>query len=211
MSDYTTLADVKNALSATGTSFLDTDISRAITAASKAIDEACGRFFYAGTGQTRVYTATRRVGRYHAFSLTDSTLEIDDLTTLTTLKVDIDGDGTYETTWTRNTEFYLDPPNASVDSQPYERVILRAQNGACFPAWDNAIQIVGDFGWPSVPTEVTQYAVLFTTQLLLRTREAPFGVLMAGVEIGAMTRISRFDPDFDRLLGHLVKPHQLIA
>lgn len=206
MSDYITSADVKTALAATGTTYLDADISRAITAASKAIDEACGRFFFAATGQTRVYTASQ-MGRWS----TDTTLEIDDLTTLTTLKVDQDGDGTYETTWTRGTDFYLDPPNASVDSKPYERVVILPQSGQRFPRWPNAVQVAGDFGWPSVPEEVKQYCVIFTTQLLLRTRQAPFGVLMAGMEIGAVTRISRFDPDFDRLLGNLAKPARLFA
>ncbi len=80
-----------------------------------------------------------------------------------------------------------------------------------FPTWDNGVQIVGSFGFATTPPEVKQYTKIFAAQLLLRSRQAPFGILMAGVEVGAMTRLSRFDPDFDRLLGHLVKPSMLIA
>ena len=212
MTDYITSTDLKTALSATGTSYLDADISRAITAASRAIDEACGRFFYASTGSTFVYTAPIApiAPGFYGYQ-PDTVLEIDDLTTLTSLKVDMDGDGAYETTWTLNTDFYLDPPNNPNVSKPYERVVIRVQSGKVFPTWDNAVQVIGNFGWSAVPTEVTQDCTIYATQLLLRTRQAPFGVLMAGMEIGSVTRISRFDPDFNRLLGHLVKPTQILA
>lgn len=210
--DYTTATDVKSALSASGTTYLDSDLATAITSASRAIDEACGRFFYPLTGSTFVYTAPVApiAPGFYGYR-TDYELEIDDLTTLTSLKVDMDGDGAYETIWTLNTDFYLDPPNHPNLSKPYERVIIRPQQGKVFPTWDNAVQVIGDFGWSAVPDEVTQYCKIYATQLLLRTRQAPFGVLMAGIEIGSVTRISRFDPDFNRLLGHLVKPTQLIA
>jgi len=208
-SDYVTRADILNALSATGTTYANDDIDDAITAASRAIDEACGRFFYT-TAATAVYTPGDCPTPYGGYAA-ELALDIDDLSTLTSVKVDQDGDGTYETTWTNGTEFYLDPQNASLVSKPYERIVLRSQSGARFPGWANSVQVIGTFGWSTTPAEVTQYCKLFATQLMLRSRQAPFGVLMAGIEVAAATRISRYDPDFDRLLGHLVKPHRLIA
>lgn len=127
------------------------------------------------------------------------------------MTLDLDGDGVYETTWTRDVEFYLDPPNAAADDRPYERICLRPQKGKFFPAWPNAVKVTAQFGWPDVPPQVTEYAFIFAAQLLMRTRQAPFGVQMAGLEIGSSARISRFDPDFDRLLGKFVRPARLIA
>ncbi len=128
-----------------------------------------------------------------------------------TLNVDTSGNGSYDTTWTDGVDFYLDPPNAPLVGMPFERVVIPRHSGQVFPTWNNAIQIIGSFGFATTPPEVKQYTKIFAAQMLLRSRQAPFGILMAGVEVGAMTRLSRFDPDFDRLLGHLVKPSQLIA
>jgi hypothetical protein len=215
MSDYATITELKTALSASGTTYLDADLTKAVGAASRAIDHATGRQFYSSPA-TAVYTADypgwNRYNRFPSPFL--RTLEIDDINSLTSLKVDVDGDGTYETTWTSGTDFYLDPPNAptmGAYAMPYERVVLPIHSGQVFPAWDNAVQVIGNFGFATTPPEVNEYCTILAAQLLLRTRQAPFGIVMAGVEIGAMTRLSRFDPDFDRLLGHLVKPSQLIA
>ncbi len=207
---YATREELKQALSASGTTYLDDDLDDALNAASRAIDDVTDRRFFPTT-ETRVYTADYPHGRWAYPSYAIQTLEIDDLNTLTTLKVDNDGDGVYETTWVNGTDFLLDPPNAPLIGYPYERVLLSRHGGQVFPVWNDAIQIAGSFGFATCPPEVKQYTKIFAAQLMLRSRQAPFGILMAGVEIGAMTRLSRFDPDFDRLLGHLVKPSQLIA
>lgn len=205
---YATASELKYTLDALNTTYMDDDIDDALNAASRAIDEACGRRFFPST-ETRVYTAGfyRRSFNYQVVC----DLEIDDLNTLTSLTVDTNGDGTYDQTWTVGTDFYLDPPNAPLEGWPYTRIMLSRTSGRTFPTWDNAVQIVGSFGWAETPAEVKQYCKIFAAQLLLRSREAPFGVLMAGSEVGTSARIARFDPDFERMLGHLVKPHQLIA
>lgn len=218
---YVTRDEVLYALDASASTYMSDDVDDAINAASRAIDEACGQRFYPST-ETRVYTATGYLGTGYGYgyrygygpavyaSLVRD-LEIDPLNALTSLQVDRDGDGVYEETWTVGTDFFLDPPNNPLKGYPYTRVVLTRNAGKTFPTVDNGVQIAGSFGWAETPDEVKQYCKIFATQLLLRSREAPFGVLMAGSEVGTSTRIARFDPDFERMLGHLVKPYQLIA
>lgn len=205
---YVTRDELLYSLDSSSATYMDDDVDDAINAASRAIDEACGQRFFPTT-ETRVYTAPCYPSRWYLSNLRD--LEIDPLNDLTSLMVDMDGDGTYEETWVEGTDFYLDPPNNPLKGYPYTRVVLYRNAGRRFPVWDNAIQIAGSFGWAETPVEVKQYCKIFASQLLLRSREAPFGVLMAGSEVGTSARIARFDPDFERMLGHLVKPYQLIA
>jgi hypothetical protein len=208
---YVTSAEVKSSLDASGTTYMDDDVDDAINAASRAIDEACGQRFFPST-ETRVYTVPCHPSRWYVQQVYGhGDLEIDPLNALTSLKVDKDGDGTYEETWVEGTDFYLDPPNNPLKGYPYTRVALIRNAGRFFPTVDNGVQIAGSFGWAETPVEVKQYCKIFAAQLLLRSREAPFGVLMAGSEVGTSARIARFDPDFARMLGHLVKPYQLIA
>jgi hypothetical protein len=208
---YATRAELLSTLDASGTTYLDDDLDDALNAACRAIDQAAGRRFFP-SDETRTYTAEIPCGSWGLYrTRRQPTLEIDDLNTLETLKVDTDGDGVYETTWVEGTDFYLDPPNAPLLNLPYERVVIPYQSGRVFPLWDNAIQIVGSFGFALTPPEVKQYAKILAAQLLIRSRQAPFGIIQAGTEIGSTTRLSRFDPDFNRLLGDLIKPHQLVA
>ncbi len=214
--EYVTSTQLKASNQVTGT-YADTDYTNACSAASLAIEVACGdgttprKFWLDSVDQARVYTAPVPYGYWRGAYSNVSELDIEDLTTLTSLTLDLDGDGVYETTWTNGTQFYLDPPNGPNDSRPYERVCLRPQSGLFFPAWPNSIKVTGKFGWPTVPPQVTEYAYILASQFLMRVRQAPYGVIMAGVEIGASARISRFDPDFERLLGKFCKPARLIA
>jgi len=223
MNEYVTAAQLKTSDQVTGT-YADTEYTNAAAAASRAIEEACGseeqpRKFWADPSPVdRYYTAPVRYGAYAGAYSNVLFLDVDDIAPSVggtvvgcTVTVDLDGDGVYETTWTQGTEYYLDPVNAVADDRPFERICLRSLSGAVFPAWPNAVKVTAHFGWPSVPPQVTQYAYIFAAQLLMRTRQTPFGIQMAGIEIGSSARISRHDPDFDRLLGKFVRPARLIA
>jgi hypothetical protein len=118
--DYLTSTALKATLSLTGETYADDDIGLAITAASRAIDNACKRRFYADAdaNQVRYYTPTGR----HLIS-------IHDLITLTELASGF-GDDSFGTTWTENTDFILEPLNADSDAKPWTSI--RAIRG-CFP------------------------------------------------------------------------------
>lgn len=188
--DYTTLAIVKDALGLTVNTY-DTRLARHITSASRAIDDICDRRFYldADALQVRYYTPTGT-----------GPLFIDDLTTLGSVKVDSGYDGLYATTWTRGTEYTLEPGNAAADGWPFTRIKLRGRSGSVWYGDTNYVKVTGQFGWPSVPYPIAEATVIVTVKLFKRP-ETPFGIMTAGVEQATAMRIASNDPDV-RMLTH---------
>lgn len=191
---YVTSDELKATLGLTGETFADTDIVRAINAASRLIDSFCGqRFWKDPSDVTRQFTAT-------GFDTFDFGLP---LATLTTFKTDQDQDGTYETTWTVNTDFWLTPDNAAADGVPHTGVL---RNGTVasnvFPTWQaGGVQVVGKWGWAAPPDTVVEACILQATRLLKRAREAPFGIAGLAFEGGGIRLSARLDPDVELLLA----------
>jgi hypothetical protein len=197
---YVTIDSLKETLSLTGQTNIDPNIGLAIETASRAIDLAAGRRFYLDTTD-RYYTA--------AWGACD--IEIGDTQSVTSVTIDTNGDGSYETTWTQGTDFLLDPVNAPVYGEPYTRLTLRRPGGRRFPTYQNAIKVSGSFGWAVPPVGVRQYAAILAAKLLRRPTDAPFGFVLSGNDLGTITRLARTDPDFDILMGPYVNIRQLVA
>jgi hypothetical protein len=189
--DYVSLAEIKNTLELANLTYADNDLRTAITAASRGIDDYCGRQFTSGgTAEVRYYTAS------HA-----TYLPIDDLVSLGTMKTDYDGDGVYETTWTVNTDFLLEPQNAPAYSKPYDQIrILYPRSSLRFPPYAGGVQITGQFGWSEPPAAIKQATIILSERLLQRARSAPFGVVGIGFDNVAV-RIPTVDPDVSFLLS----------
>ncbi len=203
MADYLTLQEVKNAQELIGFSFADYDAQMAISAASNGIEQYCGRRFDLSSG-----TATR----YYS-PLEPGELNIDDLVCTTygaTVQADYSGDGTFSTTWTRNTDYFLEPLNAQADTWPYETIRLSRRSNWRFPVWYRSISVTGQFGWPSVPQNVKEATMIMSVRLLKRAREAPFGVAAIGFD-GAAVRIARVDPDVAFLLDNWVRGYGVLV
>jgi len=199
MSDYTTSAELKASLSIMSTTY-DADIALAITAASRGIDNLCHRFFYqhdASNDEVFYYTPTSRI-----------ILAIDDLLSLTTLKLDTDGNGTFETTLTLNTDFVLEPLNAAEESRPFEWIRIHPNGSYALPmGYPRSVELTGRFGWTSVPYEIEQACQILAAQLLKRTRDtAVYGfVSLPGLEINQVARIGKSDPHITALLEPFIK------
>lgn len=200
---YVTAAQLKATLSITGTTF-DADVDAVINAASRMIDGETGRRFWldANASQTQVYTPNsyRR-------------LMIDDLVTLTTLSVDHDGDGVYEETWTQGTDFVLEPFNAPSESpaRPYESILARRHGSRYFPYYspasyvEAAVQVIGRFGWSTVPPDIALATSILAAKLFKRSREAPFGIVGFHADSSVAMRISAKDPDVHNLLQGYIR------
>jgi len=188
---YVTLAALKATLSISATTWND-DLTAAIAAASRAIDEECGRRFYADDDATSVRYYTPNVASH---------LTIDDLAALTSVYIDTAGTGSYTTLWTAGTHFHLSPYNAAEDGWPYTELEVRGQSGAYLPCYTKSVKVTGQFGWPTVPNAIAQATGILAARLFKRAREAPFSVFGMGVD-GSAVRISRTDPD----VAMLVKP-----
>ena len=197
MTLYASTAQIKAALRITD-SVDDSLINMAGSAASELIDGYCGRTF--GTVSTTRYYAAE-----------DATvLQVDDLagTAVTIATSDYDPPQ-WEVTWA-TTDYQLEPLNAVVDglSWPYTRI--RAVGDYLWPFDDHEIgvRITGVFGWPSVPSVITQAAVIQASRIFKRL-DSPLGVAGFG-DMGAIRVSRQLDPDVSQLVAPYVR-HRGIA
>lgn len=191
---YLTLASLKATLTMTGTTFADADVTLAIGAASRAVDHVTGRRFWLDTG-----TANVRYYTPQSYGL----LQIDDLVAMTSVAIDRSGTGTFSESWTSGTDYVLEPYNnpSAQPARPYETLRVRILSGRWLPTYiEQSVKITGQFGWSSVPDDVTAATSILAAKLLRRTREAPFGIVTAGIDSGVAMRIARTDPDVYTLL-----------
>lgn len=186
---YVTLADVKAALRITDTVDDDLLVSL-VTTASRRIDNRCGRRFYADTAATaRVYEAQ-----------STNVVICDDISTTTSLvvKVDDDGDGSFETTLTSGTDYQLEPLNALAKGNPISQ--LRG-TGRAFPrssVGQALVQVTAKWGWPSVPDPIAEATRLLVLRQFRRF-DSPLGVAGFG-DLGAIM-VRNLDPDIEALIA----------
>lgn len=150
---------------------LDFEMALAIETASRQIDEACSRKFWRGT-DTRTYEAC---GPYQ--------VDVDDLVSVTTLKTDNAGDGTFETTISA-ADYQLLPVNPVqyTERWPYDTIRMVGSTTLPYAYWPgrtDRVQVVGVFGWPTVPRAVQQACLILSAELL-KLKDAPFGVAGMG-------------------------------
>lgn len=191
MSDYVQLAALKATLGITGTGY-DTDLTAAISAASRVIDERTGRRFYpdADANQQRKF-----------LPLNPGYCVIDDLCQFTSLDAQ-------DSSWTLDQDFYLEPLNAAADGRPYTaiRTIARpfiftlAELTAGWAGFDGRITVTGMWGWASTPPAITEAAGILATRYFKRSREAPFGIVGLGADVQAI-RLGHTDPDVAEMVA----------
>lgn len=190
---YVSAVELKATLELSGETFADNDIDLAVSAASRSIDNLCGRRFWpdADATQVRYYTPEDR-----------GCLNVDDLVELTSLKTDPGGDGTFDETWSLDTDFVLLPLNAATDGRPWMRIEAHPNGSYRMPVgFPRSVKITGKFGWTAVPDEIKLATTVLASKLMRRAREAPFGVVAFGLDSGAAMRIARSDPDVMGLIS----------
>lgn len=129
MNSYCSIADVKGTLGISSTTD-DTIMRKMCEAASRAIDTYTNRFFY-------VQSATKYFDGHIP-------LWVDDLLSITTIKTDEDGDGTFENTLTVTTDYLLYPLN----SLPKTKVALSVDSGyGGFGIFKKGCEIAGLWGY----------------------------------------------------------------
>lgn len=188
---YCTLAEVKSALRITDSTD-DTLLEKSIEGASRRIDGYTGRFFYQDTATIQLYARD-----IYGLQLQN------DLVSVTTLKTDDDGDGTFETTWTANTDYQLQPLNATLQTRPYNRVI--AVGGKTFPIMVlpelPGVEINGVWGWSAIPDDVREACVLLSMRGFARYNAALGVVGFADMAI----QVRSVDPDVRDMLSPYVQ------
>jgi hypothetical protein len=188
---YCTLSELKAALRITDNTD-NTLLENCIEAASRRIDGYCGRYFYRQTATVKM------------FAHDDLSVFLrDDLVSITTLSTDDDGDGTFETVWTANTDYALEPYDANLLGIPYFRIT--AVGGKTFPMFTvpplPGVQVTGRWGYPSTPEDVREACVLLAMRGFARYNSA-LGV----VGFGDMAlQVRAVDPDVRDFLNQYRK------
>jgi hypothetical protein len=169
---------------------LSTRIVDAIPAAQQLIDGDTGRTFEASTR-----TITFGADDWHE-------LRVPDLVSVTTLKVDDNDDGVFETTIAAS-GYELDTLHTSQPGWPYEVVRLLDRSWPMHGRRRRRIEIVGSWGWSAVPSPINQACALLAARIAQRPSRALFGIEAAG-EMGGYIRSQ--DPDYLHLIGQFRKP-----
>jgi hypothetical protein len=184
---YCSLNQVKASLRIPASDTVDDALlTLAINAASRDIDQATERQFFSASA-TRIYTPR------------DSYItDIDDLVSLTTLKTSTAADGIFDTTWTA-TDYQLEPLNGIAGGMAVPFDSIRAVGNFTYPisGGEATVQVTGVFGFATVPVAIEQATVLLASRIFKRN-DSPGGVMGFG-DIGVV-RVSRIDPDIDRLI-----------
>lgn len=170
---YCTVDALKSRLGIPLTSTVDDyELHAACFSASRAIEHDCERHFWrTASAEARTFTP----GDAYCLKLP----EFSDLVSVTTLKTDDSGDGTYDITWA-STDFQLWPGNSSAapEPRPYTRVL--AVGSYTFPTLTvtgrtDRVEITGVWGWASVPWGIKQAALIAAADTY-KLKDAPFGV-----------------------------------
>ena len=190
--DTVTITDITDVID-------DATLESVITAISRAIDNITDRRFYRNTvDETRYYTLD-------SGECNDSTIFFcpDDIGSITTLKMDQDGDRTYEETWTTS-DYDLMPYNASADGWPYTWIETTPQGDYSFSRMRKGIEIIGKFGFASSTPATIKEACLLLALKLFKRKDAVFG--MAGAaDLGTIVAMARrailADSEIQLMLG----------
>lgn len=99
-------------------------------------------------------------------------VDVDDLVSVTSIKVDEDADGDFadETAWDAS-EYELLPRNAALGSEarPYWQIAATPWGARRF---SNRVEVTGVWGWPAVPEAIKRATIHLTAILRLETPRA---------------------------------------
>jgi hypothetical protein len=196
---YATPAQIKSRLSIPAADTAsDVELQQACRAASRMVEAYCGRIFWRGLAESRVFDAHSlseiRFGPYN------------DLVSVSGVSTDLDGDGVFESAWSASSWQLLPVSTAGPEPRPYTALSVIASGTAStllWPYWAypwvrrGRIQITGVFGWPAVPAAVGEATRVLAAEIF-RTKDAPLGLASFG-EAG-LARVRR-NPIVDDLLA----------
>ncbi len=203
---YTDLTSVKAAIGiAASDTADDTPLEAAVEAASRQIDAHVGKgrkFWQDGTVVARVY-----------YPCDPLICFVDDISTTTGLivKTDNDGDGTFETTLTIDTDFMVWPRNAAAEypARPWQAIRLVNTSNSFVQTTTGrpSVQVTAKFGWAAVPRAVERACVM-QARAIFKAPDTTFGVFAAGLD-GQARNIPALDPVARALLEDFVRWQQV--
>ena len=184
---YCTLNELKASLRIPVSDTIDDYLLElAVEAASRDIDQASERIFYS-LSDTRIFIPRD-----------SSNTAIDDLVSVTSIKTSTSADGAFDVTWT-SSDYQLMPLNGVAGGMTVPYDLIYAVGDYSFPqsGQEATVEVVGTWGFSSVPTAIKQATVLLSARIFKRN-DSPGGVMGFG-DLGVI-RVGRMDPDIDKLI-----------
>ena len=191
---YCTLAQIKAALRIPASDAVDdTLLEMAVESASRMIDAECDRNFFS-TSATRDFVPSDT-----------TTVDTDDLTAITSVKLDDDGNGTFNITLAV-TDYQTEPLNQRVSGNAFPIYRLRMIGDYLLPIWGRqaTVRIQGTYGFTPVPKQIEQATVIQGSRIFKRL-DSPLG--FAGFSDMGVARVGRVDPD----VAMLIRPFKKYA
>jgi hypothetical protein len=194
--EYGSTADLKGRLNIEpDDTSRDALLLSALGAASRGIERATGRRFWLDPAPVaRVYNPRRRLVRQEDGEL----LLTNDIGSIDDMVVELGQAGS--DSFAAVTGYETWPDNALADGEPITG-LLRPMNIWAIPI--TRIRITARFGWPEVPDEVNEAALIQATRLFKR-KDSPEGII--GSAEWGVVRLSRRDPDVWNLIEQFVLP-----
>ena len=189
---YCSLNQIKAALRITD-AVDDTLLEMAVESASRMIDSECDRNFFS-TSATRDFIPS------------DSyTVDTDDLTAITSVKIDDQGDLTFLITLAVS-DYQAEPVNQRVSGNAFPIYRLRMIGDYLLPLWGQqaTVRIQGTYGFTPVPTQITQATVIQAGRIFKRL-DSLLG--FAGFSDMGVARVGRVDPD----VAAMIRPFKKYA
>lgn len=169
-------------------------LARALSAASRAIDETTGRQFgLVDAAEPRVYRA-----EFDPATCRWS-VPIDDLMTMVDLDVATDPLGDYTFTGDAGDTFVLTPLNAAAKGRPWTRLGLTSGVVDTPTLPDRYVEVTARWGWSDVPATVVQATLIQGSRFASR-RDSPYGLAGTGDQAPVVRLFSRVDPDVEAML-----------
>ena len=171
----------------------DALLEMAVESASRMIDSECDRTFYS-ISATRDYVPADPY-----------TVDTDDLTTITSVKIDDQGDQTFLITLATS-DYQTEPLNQRVSGNPFPIYRLRMIGDYLLPIWGEqaTVRIAGTYGFTPVPIAITQATMILAGRYFKRA-DSLLG--FAGFSDLGVARVGRVDPD----VAALVRPFKKYA
>lgn len=191
---YCTLAQIKAALRIPASDAVDDALlEMAVESASRMIDAECDRNFFS-TSATRDFVPSDT-----------TTVDTDDLTAITSVKLDDDGNGTFNITLAV-TDYQTEPLNQRVSGNAFPIYRLRMIGDYLLPIWGRqaTVRIQGTYGFTPVPKQIEQATVIQGSRIFKRL-DSPLG--FAGFSDMGVARVGRVDPD----VAMLIRPFKKYA
>lgn len=179
----------------------DTLLGDLLDAASRRIDDDCGRIFYEQTATARSFYPNR-VG----------VVEVTDLLSVTSILIDTDGDDVAETTLA-STDYVLEPltEESGIGVARYQR-IRAARNGAYMFAYRWKMTVTGSWGYVDsqgrAPDSIRTAAMILASRWFMR-RHAKFGRMVIP-ESGMTETLPVNDPDYAMLIQPYIHDERLL-